>query len=152
MSKHVRELSPGATSSFGFATHCCALAWLNNLKVWVRLGALLHAKKSVHFPSPCAQIEEVRVTPNHKTTKVRKNRLRRETVVRPEFTCLRTKITQRTGAASRRRRSYGFLSKITYCKTSLLYSAPAPVLWLKYKTNPPIWIPAHSHVTPFLSG
>ena len=45
-------------------------------------------KKSVRFPSPCAQIEKARVTPNHKTTKVRKNRLRRETVARLEFTWL----------------------------------------------------------------
>ena len=50
------------------------------------LSNFLQTKKSVRFPSPCAQIEKARVTPNHKTTKVRKNRLRRETVVRPEFT------------------------------------------------------------------
>ena len=39
-------------------------------------SAALHLpphKESVCFPSPCAQIEKVRVTPNHKTTKVRKN-------------------------------------------------------------------------------
>ena len=38
----------------------------------VRISTFLQTKKSVRFPSPCAQIEKVRVTPDHKTTKVRK--------------------------------------------------------------------------------
>ena len=32
------------------------------------LSTFVQTKKSVHFPSPCAQIEKARVTPNHKTT------------------------------------------------------------------------------------
>ena len=68
----VRDLSPGATSSFGFATLRCALAWRETQIPRVRLSTFLQTKKSVRFPSPCAQIEKVRVTPNHKTTKVRK--------------------------------------------------------------------------------
>ena len=69
VSKHVRDLSPGATSSFGFAALCCALAWreTESPKPRVRLSTFLQTKKSVRFPSPCAQIEKVRVTPNRKT-------------------------------------------------------------------------------------
>ena len=89
MSKHVRDLSPGASSSFGFATLCCALAWRETqiTRVLLSSSTFLQTKKSVRFPSPCAHIEKVRVTPNRKTTKVRKkNRLRRETVPRPLVT------------------------------------------------------------------
>ena len=48
------------------------LAWRETQIPRVRLSTFLQTKKSVCFPSPCAQIEKVRVTPNHKTTKVRK--------------------------------------------------------------------------------
>ena len=86
MSKQVRNLSPGTTSRFGFATLCCALARRESQKPRVQLSTVLQTKKSVRFPSPCSQIEKVRVTPNHKTTKVRKKRLYRETVARPLVT------------------------------------------------------------------
>ena len=80
-------LSPGATSSFSFATRCWALAWRETPKPRLQLSTFLYTKRSLCFPSPCAQIEKVRVTSDHITTKVRKKKsATRETVVRPEFT------------------------------------------------------------------
>ena len=52
------------------------------------LSTFLQTTKSLRFPSPCSKIEKARVTPNHKTAKVKKNWLRRKTVARPGFTWL----------------------------------------------------------------
>ena len=59
---------------FWFCNTCAAL-WLDVKfkNPGCGLSTFLQTKKSVRFPSPCAQIEKVRVTPNRKTTKVRKN-------------------------------------------------------------------------------
>ena len=75
---------------FGFCYEHFAALWLD-VKAEnpvCGLSTFLQTMKSVRFPSPCAQIEKARVTPNHNTAKVRKNWLRPETVARPEFTWL----------------------------------------------------------------